>query len=169
MNRCYAANASVQLVAVDLSTSEASTVSTITADTGTVSAGTLSACSVVTVNQYINYTFKGNAYNLSTPAVNVMEATTGGFTSISAANANTPITLYVSGLQGTGTFSGGVDSAYIFIPGVAAYQGPVTLTVTVYGPIGGYIQGSFSGTLVDDNVGTDFEPITGTFYVQRTD
>jgi len=168
VSRCYESNASVQLVAEDLATSQASTVTTISADTGTVSAGTLTACSVVTVTQYIDYTFKGNTYNMTTPAATVNESTRYGYTTFTASSSPNGISLYLQGLQGTGPYSGGIDSAWLSVNNTATYYGPVTYTITAYGPIGSYIQGSFSGTVENGYGGTDYEPITGTFYIQRS-
>jgi hypothetical protein len=76
--------------------------------------------------------------------------------------------MYMQGLQGTGNFSGGADSTYILFSPTLTYQGPLVYNITAYGPVGSYIQGSFTGTLVNGWEGTDYEIITGTFYIQRS-
>jgi hypothetical protein len=164
VDRCYQSSASVQLVAGDLSTGQTGTVTTITADTGTVSAGTLTACSNVVVNPYINFTLESVPYNLSAPANTVAELGNYGF---SATGTTPSVYMYIEGLNGPGGYSGGSDSTFIVLSG-ATYAGPVTYTIGTYGPIGGYIQGSFAGTLVNVYNIQSTETVQGTFYVQRT-
>jgi protocatechuate 3,4-dioxygenase beta subunit len=166
VNRCYQANASVQLIAEDLATSQTSTVTTITADTGTVSAGTLTACSMVVNNPYIDFTLGANAYNL-TPATNTISQYGTGYTGISATGNLPNIYLSIQGMNGIGGYSGGIDSAFVGLSG-ANYMGPVTYNVTSYGPVASYIQGSFTGTLTNYVNAQDQQTIRGTFNILRT-
>jgi hypothetical protein len=163
VNRCYESSASVQLVAEDLSTGQTSAVGTITADTGTVSADTLVACTNVVVNPFINFTLAGNSYNLTAPASAVSQGY-GGFT---ATGALPTIYLSIQGMNGLGGYSGGADSAFVTLSGTS-YIGPVSYNISSYGPIGSYLQGSFSGTLENGYGGTSYQQISGTFYVQRS-
>jgi hypothetical protein len=164
VDRCYQSSASVQLVAGDLSTGQAGSVTTITADTGTVSAGTLTACSNVVVNPNINFKLEGVPYNLSAPANTVVEMGNYGF---SATGTTPSVYMYIEGLNGLGGYSGGSDSTFVVLSG-ATYAGPVTYNIGTYGPIGGYIQGSFAGTLADVQNNLSTQTIQGTFYVLRT-
>jgi hypothetical protein len=59
---------------------------------------------------------------------------------VDSSNYN-PINLGISGLSGAGTYT---DSIY-FQAGGTAYMGLVTYTVTAFGPIGSYVQGTFTG------------------------
>jgi len=182
ITRCVAGNAPVQLFAHDFSTTMTSTVTTITADSGTVNAGTLSACSVVpTAQYYINFTLSGSSYSYGS-ALNPAIEDTIEVSMFSAGNFPGPNTIQLihTSINGTGTFSGVGDSAILTVTttvdGVnginATYHGPVTYTITTFGPVDGSIQGSFSGTVVGyegDNqsavIGT--APLNGTFNVKR--
>ncbi len=163
INRCYQTSASVQMVAGDLTTGQVGSVITITADTGTVSAGTLTACSNVVVNPYINFTMQGVPYNLSAPSNTVVE---NGDFEFSATGMTPSIYLYIQGFNGPGGYSGGNDSAYVVLSG-ATYIGPVTYNINTFGPIGGYIQGSFAGTLVNVQNSQSTQTIQGTLDVLR--
>jgi hypothetical protein len=168
VSRCYESNASVQLLAEDLATSQASTVATITADTGTVSAGTLSACSNVVVNPYINFTLGANSYSVVAPANSV---TQNGYynnsNEIVGTSSSVNINLMIQGMIGPGGYSGGMDSVYLSVP-TGFYYGPIAYNISSYGPIASYIQGSFTGTMTNESNAQDQEAIQGTFYFQRT-
>jgi hypothetical protein len=163
ISRCYQSSASVQLVAGDLTTGQIGSVVTITADTGSVPAGTLTACSNVVVNPYINFTMQGVPYNLSAPASTVVQTGNYGF---SATGTTPSVYLYLQGMNGNGGYSGGNDSAFVVLSG-ATYAGPVTYNINTYGPIGGYIQGSFAGTLVNVQNIQSTQTFQGTLEVLR--
>ena len=167
INRCYQANASVQVIGADLSSGAVSAVKTITADTGLVTVGTLTACSGP-VSQYINFTFNGATYNYATPSDVVSETGGGGYETFSSGDGTNGISLFIQNLQGTGTFSGGIDSAWLTSFNTVTYLGAVTYTITAFGPIGSYIQGSFTGSANHGNPGEALLPISGSFYIQRS-
>ncbi len=168
ITRCVAGNAPVRLFAHDFTTTMESTVTTITANSGTVNVGTLSACSVVpTAQYYINFTVSGSSYSYGTPLYPAIEDTIQ-VPMFSAGNFPAPntISLIHTSINGTGTFSGVGDSAIVSISSNSGYHGPVTYTITAFGPQYGSIQGSFSGTVVS-YAGNDTAQLSGTFNVKR--
>jgi hypothetical protein len=170
VSRCYESNASVQLVAEDLATSQASTATTITADTGTVSAGTLTACANVANNPYINFTLGTTSYATTIPINSISEFANINYAYMTVTGPLPDLALYIQGLNGPGGYSGGLDSASVFVATLGDtidYVGPVTYNITSYGPIAGFIQGSFTGTLTNNTNPQDRQAIRGTFNVQR--
>lgn len=171
IHRCFAGNTPVQLVAGDFGTAEVSITTTITADSGTLNVGTLSACSApIAGPEYIRFTLKGINYNLIPPAATLEEFNySSNVNDIEGVNLPTEIDLRLDGVNGTGTFSGGLDSVYLGIgTQEVSYVGPITYTIAAFGPIGTPIQGSFTGTVVGYPQGVyDSEVITGTFYKER--
>ena len=170
VSRCYETNASVQVVAENLATSQASTVTTITADTGTVSAGTLTACSNVANNPYINFTLGTTSYALTIPINAIAEFANPNYAYWMATGPLPDISMFIQGLNGPGNYSGGLDSASAIVAmsgDTVDYVGPVTYNITSYGPIAGFITGSFVGTLTNSANPQDQQAIRGTFNVQR--
>ena len=161
VTRCYLANSSVQVLAVDLSDNQQSSVTTISADTGTVNVGQLTACSMVDTNQYIDYTVAGNSYNFTTQSStigysnNSYAVTMSGYVSY-----NNSIYLNIANLTGAGSYN---DSVYLS-NGLA---GMITFTVTAFGPIGSYVQGTFTGPVSTWNQQQQ-STLSGSFNVQRT-
>jgi hypothetical protein len=170
VNRCYETSTTVQLVAENLATSQASPATAITADTGTVSAGTLTACSNVASNPYINFTLGTTSYALTIPINSISEFANPNYAYMTVTGPLPDVALFIQGLNGPGGYSGGLDSASVLVvmPGdTVDYVGPVTYNITSYGPIAGFIQGSFAGTLTNNANSQDQQPIRGTFNVQR--
>jgi len=162
ISRCYLANSSVQVLAVDLSDNQQSPVTRITADTGTLNVGKLTACAMVDTNQYIDYTMAGNAYNF------VSQSSTIGYdyysynstvTMSASKSYNDYVNLNISGLTGAGVYT---DSIYLD----NGYAGLITYNVTAFGPIGSYVQGTFTGPVSSWNQPPS--TLTGSFNVQRT-
>jgi hypothetical protein len=169
-SRCYESNATVQLVAEDLATSQAGTATTITADTGTVSAGTLTACSNVANNPYINFTLGTTSYATTIPINSISEFANINYAYMTVTGPFPDLALFIQGLNGPGGYSGGLDSASAIVAmlgDTVDYVGPVSYNITSYGPIAGFIQGSFTGTLTNSTNPQDQQPIRGTFNVQR--
>jgi hypothetical protein len=168
VNRCYSSNAPVQVLAMDMTTAESSTVTTITADTGIVNAGTLSACTVAPPPpQFLNFTLGANSYSLTAPADNISAETHGSPTArMTGYQTSLNIEMFLGDLIAPGNYSGGFDSCYLNV-GNTSFYGPVSYTISAYGPIGAYLQGSFTGLLLNENDGTDQEQISGTFNLLR--
>lgn len=166
ISRCFLSTDPVQLLAVDLSDNQQSSVMTISADTGTVNVGQLTACSVVNTNQYINFSVGGNSYSFTDPPNSIGYNYSSNISTayMGVDSANTYMSLAISGLSAAGTYT---DSIY-FEAGGTAYNGLITYTVTAFGPIGSYVQGTFTGPVVLDTNPQQPSTLTGSFYVQRT-
>lgn len=166
ISRCYLSTVSVQVLAVDDSTGQQSNVVTLTADTGTINVGQLSACSVVTPSQYVNFTVGGNAYNLTTPqsnfAYNYFAFTSTTY--MGASSGNTSLVMSIVGLTGAGSYTDSVS----FTASGTIYVGPITYTVTAYGPVDSYVQGTFTGPVVTETSPQVPSTLTGSFSIQRT-
>jgi hypothetical protein len=153
---------------MDLSTGQQSPVATVSADTGTVNAGQLTACSGsnpgATV-QNITYTLAGVPYTIMTPVNTVGYSfdSYSAFSNISGRSSSTEIDIRIGQLTATGIYTN--DSIYLTVP-TGAYNGLVTSTITAFGPIDAYIQGTFTGSVA--TYGGQPQTISGSFYVQRT-
>lgn len=168
ISRCFLSTDPVQLLAVDLSDNQQSNVTTISADTGTVNVGQLTACSVVDTNQYINFTVGGNSYNIVTPANTISYSSLTfndvTYASLFGTNPNAGMTLTITGLTATGTYTDSIN----FVAGGTGYTGFITYTVTSYGPVGSYVQGTFTGPVATETYPQQQSTLAGSFYVQRT-
>jgi hypothetical protein len=161
VTRCYLANSSVQVLAVDLSDNQQSSVTTVSADTGTVNVGQLTACSMVDTNQYIDYTVAGNSYNFTTQSSTIGYSNNSYVVTMSGyVSYNNSIYLNIANLTGAGSYN---DSVYLS-NGLA---GMITFTVTAFGPIGSYVQGTFTGPVSTWNQQQQ-STLSGSFNVQRT-
>jgi hypothetical protein len=168
VSRCFISNVSVQLLAVDLGTSQQSNVTTITADTGTVKAGQLTACSTPggpNTAQYMNFVLGGTSYAMAAPNddINYNFSSFNSLSYISGSNVSSGALISINQLTATGTYSN--DSAYINTP-QGVFTGLVTTTITAFGPIDSYVEGSFTGPIAV--YGGQTQTVTGSFRVQRT-
>ena len=164
VSRCFISTVSVQLLAMDLSTGQQSPVATVSADTGTVNAGQLTACSGSIPAQYVNFTLASVPYALATPnnTVGYNFDSYSSFSNISGQSSSTLIDIRISQLTATGTYTN--DSIYISAP-TGYYTGLATSTITAFGPIDAYIQGTFTGLVA--TYGGQPQTVSGNFYVQR--
>lgn len=167
IHRCFLSTDPVQLLAVDLSDNQQSSITTISADTGTVNVGQMTACSVANTTPFINFTVGGNSYSYVEPQIGIgytyNSNTSSVYMYVDSAN-NNPITLGISGLNAAGTYT---DSIYM-IAGGTEYYGLITYTVTAFGPIDSYVQGTFTGPVVTDSNPQQQSTLTGSFNVLRT-
>lgn len=164
ISRCFLSTDPVQILAVDLSDNQQSSITTINADTGTVNVGQLTACNVANTTPFINFTVGGNSYSYAEPQFGIEYAYNSNTNTVAmyvdSAN-NNPIDLNISGLNAAGTYT---DSIYM-VAGGSGYYGLITYTVTAFGPIGSYVQGTFTGPVVGTFTSST---LTGSFNVQRT-
>jgi hypothetical protein len=162
--RCFLSHAPVQLQVTDLANAQQSAVSSFSADTGTVNVGQISICTVVDTSQYVDFTTAGTSYSIPVPpSTNTMIYNYDSYNSTSTITAYSPnyttyALLEIAQLTGTGTYT---DSAYLM-----ANYGVLTYTVTAFGPVDSYIEGTFTGTLVN-NFNAPV-PTTGSFRVKRS-
>jgi hypothetical protein len=164
-NRCNVDPVSVDLMAVDLSTSVFNGI-TMTVDTGTVDVGNLTACGN-DATQFIKVNVEGNDIDILSPPDNVGYSSYSqqDFFNASSSATNEIISFRLPSLTGTGTVP--MDSMYISIPNAYYLQkGNLNCTITKFGaPNGGIIEGNFSGDVYNKS-GTSVTA-TGSFKVVR--
>lgn len=159
-------NLPVNIVAIDNGALQQGDPQSLTLTAGLNSLGVLTACGTSTVGS-IHYTLDGVSSDIIEPA----DTVAAYFLTIDAANdaANWTQIVTLSGnpnahQQMAFQFDGGksIGSShtltevycYKFSTGRAYWPTPITLTISEYGPIGGFVSGSFSSQLIDfDNSG----------------
>jgi hypothetical protein len=175
VSRCYSSSTSVVLTAVDLAGQQAGAASTITAASGTVDAGQLSACGNP-VNQFLTCTVNGVNYSYTdAPDVFTYWVASGGigatpvmWDNVTATSTDQQryITLTTHDMNGTGPYESTIT---ISEPNShLGYSSAIQWNVTSYGPVNGYITGTFSGTIMDTLSQKTF-PLTGSVKVKRTE
>jgi len=154
-------NTGVSVVAVDLAAFEQSTPQTITINPGNNALGAFTACGTSTVGN-ITYTFDGGEpVVIQEPADTIAGYSlgdTGDWTQILVLsgdpNGAQQMAFQFDGgnVSGTGHKLTDVYSN-IFPSGHGYWPAPVTVTITEYGNVGGFIAGSFSSNMLnfDDN------------------
>jgi len=175
IHRCYSAAAQLQLTAVDKGGQQQGTTVSQSVTKGDLDVGQLSACGVSS-DEFINMVFNGTTYSFINPPDIFSYSNYSNYLSIMASSSspiNKRVSFYSpsSGFSGTGdytpefvtlrygTFRGGSNN---FTQGGAA-----TMNVTEFGPVGGFIQGTFSGNIADSST-LQVYPLTGTFKIRRT-
>jgi len=167
VTRCFSSSTTALLTPVDFKSSQqGSQVSVAVGSADTVDAGKLTACGV-TIDQFIHFSVGGSTYNLTTPPDDIEENVYGGITYLSGYQANsgsTWINMQFAQLNGTtGTVQ---DSINVHVP--TSYYGGAYLkcTITSFGPVGGVIEGSFTGPVYGQS--GPQQTITGSFKIKRT-
>jgi hypothetical protein len=168
--RCDGTSTQVQILAEDNGASQQGNIASFTVKSGLVDVGDISACGV-TLDEFINMTFKGNTYSFTNPP----DAFSYYGGSSLSANSSSPVSKEVymywllGAINGTGTFTptwltlnygnfrGGSRSGQ---PGAA------TLNVTDFGPVNGFITGTFGGNIADSTT-MQVYPLTGDFKIKR--
>jgi hypothetical protein len=171
-NNCSSSQ-QVTYFAVDNTGSQQSTPVTTTINAGNTNVGVINACGTST-QQFINFTVDGTPHNLVHPANflyanSYSQGTTFTTTSINGGDSLTNTNIYFSFNGGaTGTFP--LSFVMAQIPGIGDsltmnISNPINVTVTEFGAVGGYIAGSFSGSLY--STGMVAHPVQCTFRVRR--
>lgn len=165
--RCNADQVQVDLTAVDISSSVLSSTS-LTVDTGAVDVGKLTACGT-DPTEFVKVNVDGIAINILSPPDNVSYSydhysDKDFFYATSAANEQ--VSFRLPNLTASGNVS--LDSMYIYVGAsneVYYQKESLSCNVSTFGPVGGFIEGSFSGTLYKSNTGLT---ATGSFKLKRT-
>jgi hypothetical protein len=164
------ANQPATLVVTDVATAQQSAPTPIVLTNGAVAAGTITACGT-SVNQFINYTVNSTPYTLVPPGDSLTTYTTlqSGLIHIAGFSMNSGTTTSSNrvsfSLQGNAVGSLPVSELIIMAPGVFGRQtNSITATVTEFGPVGGFVAGSFSGIVTDSSTNI---PVTVSFRVKR--
>ena len=160
-------------VAIDKTTNQQSTVQAVTLTTGTHNLGTLSACGT-SILGFINYTIDGIPGTLTDPGDTLagFHNTIGpGYTTILPLH-NDPVlgTAFQFEITGPATVAGTHTVqeifSYKFPGGRGLTSSPFNITITEFGPAGGFISGSFSATVGDFSTGAP-HTVSCTFRIKR--
>lgn len=168
IHRCNGSAASAQLTAVDNSSSQQGSMTAQSVTKGDVNVGQLSACGVSS-DEFINMAFNGGTYSFTNPP-DVFYYNAGR---VIRASSSSPVMkdLYMFGMtiNGTGTYTPNWTMVYgNFRGGSNIYaQTPGTMNVTDFGPVNGFITGTFGGTITDSS-SQQVYPLTGNFKIKRT-
>jgi len=168
VSRCFSTSVPVALTAVDLVGAQQNS-KTITASTGDVDAGQLSACGV-DITQFVNFSIDGASYSITTPPDKIgltfsLNLDRYMLAAQNGSNYNPIIYFRLPPMSGPGSYS--LDSMNVS-PTASSYyyqQESMPCTITTFGPVNGFIEGSFSGPVYQGNIS---KIITGTFKVLRT-
>ena len=168
VNRCFNTSVPVVLTAVDLSGSQQNS-KTITAGTGDVDAGQVSACGV-DITQFINFSIGGSSYTITTPPDKIgitfnLYYNKYVISGENGSNYNPQINFRLPSMSGPGNYL--LDSMTVAPTPNSYYyqQESIPCTITTFGPVNGFIEGSFSGPVYQGIKATTIE---GTFKVIRT-
>jgi hypothetical protein len=172
--RCSTTPANVAIKITDY-TSQMSDSTSIVLNGNDVDAGQLSVCNI-NFDQYFVYNIDGNTYTISDPPATFIYVTGTqpngkGYTELSASNSSPGLpdyqyTLFHIQLTTTGTTF--MFWQYLTIGNTRYTDGAgsiISCNVTHYDSPGGYVQGSFSGNMFIDSVGSA-HAMTGIFKVK---
>lgn len=168
---CSGTTGNVQVLGVDATAQQQSTAASFTVTSPVTNVGNITACGTSSA-QFINYTIDGTSYNVTAPADSLIGYTTN-------LQGTTLFTTSITGMQGAGNnFLNFQFSSATAAPGTypitqiaqgnaAGVANPgINVTVTNFPTtIGGFYEGSFSGTYVDAQTVT--HTINCTFRVRR--
>ncbi len=163
-------NASVNIVAVDNNSSLQNAPKTVTLQAGLNNLGALSSCGQLTYGK-ITYTYDGVTTVMEEPAESFAAYFTGTSTQVLTLsgdpNLGQKMSFQFTGAAETGTVHKVTDVWCTSFPSGRGYWPvPITVTVTGFDPIGGFVTGSFSSTMLDftDN---SLHTLSVTFKVKR--
>ena len=167
VTRCFSSSTTALLTPADLKTSQqGSQVSVAVNSADTINAGQLTACGV-SIDQFIQFSIGSNTYNLTAPPDNLSENVYSGITYIIGSNSGGSPTIRMQFGQLTGTTGTALDSVYASTP-TGYYMGAyLNCTITSFGPVGGVIEGNFTGPVYGGSPGGQ-QTISGSFKVKRT-
>jgi hypothetical protein len=176
VSRCSSAQTKAMLTAIDFDADQQGSAVPVYVGTGVADAGELSACGQV-LDQYITFTLKGLDFYLMSPRDTVLVSPSyelpqyGTITDIEMLSRRIrPVVnaiLMLSELHGTGDVTV-AEIDLVAMNGVYYSEGTPACTITRYGGIGEYIEGTFSGMVKPQGV-TNAEPVpvTGSFRIKR--
>jgi hypothetical protein len=171
IHRCYSSSTQAQFIAVDNGSSQQGKMVSQSVTKGDVNTGQLSACGISS-DEFINLSFNGQTYSFTNPP----DAFSYDAGSSIYASSSSPVSkgfymyMYSSAINGTGTFTPTWLSVNYgnFRGGSNEYaQTPATMTVTDFGPVNGFVTGTFGGTIADSTT-LQVYPLSGSFKVKRT-
>lgn len=146
-------NTTANYVVVDNTTHQQSSPQSVTLVPGVNNLGALSACGTSSLG-FINYTLNGTPYSITEPSATLAgyNLSPNPWTAIIHLNSSPSPDMNFQFDGGTALGSGHKVTD-IWSPGFPSGRGyapvPLTVTITEYGDIGGFISGSFSGLTLD--------------------
>ena len=153
ISRCGTDAGSLNLVAFDLDAKQQSNTVTATVTTGNVTVNA-SACGA-TLEQYMNFTIGGSAFNFTQGADSLVSYRSGNVTNCAGSHYSGDsinfkyASFNFEGSAVPGTYNMVANTVIVTrgIPSSVEYamDGAITVTVTEYGAVGGFIAGSFNG------------------------
>ena len=167
IDRCDNSALTAKIQAFDFDATQQGAETNLSIGSGNVvDAGQLSACGSA-INEYINYFYGGTQVILIPP--DYFEAARGNDTTgiVGSHQNQTGFTNFIfKGAPAPGTYA---LSKIYFIANQSSWNmtGTANVTITEYGPVGGYIAGSFSGNVLRTST-TVPVPVTGRFRVKRS-
>jgi hypothetical protein len=167
LTRCSNVPATAEITAYDMDASQNGAAANITVTAGTITAGQLLACGNA-LTQYVNITLNGAIMSFVPPAdsVELYSSITSNDKYLWATRRSSGNEHVYVAFTAAGTGSAPVKTIDI-TKGNTGYikQSAVNMTITEFGPVGGYISGSLSTTLKDSSNNT--APVTLTFRAKR--
>jgi hypothetical protein len=165
-------NTSVNFVAVDNTTQEQNEPQTVGLNAGANDLGALTACATSTLG-YISYTFDGvTTVNIQEPVDTIAGYSLEGTVTQVLTLSGDPNTGQKMAFQFDGGSEVGTEHKLTEVFSVAFTSGrgywpvPVTVTITEYGGVGGFISGEFSSNMLDFN-DNSLHTLTCNFRVRR--
>lgn len=172
-NICNSTSDSISIIPVDGATGQAGRPKMISINEGNNAAGTLQACVTADLTkQYINYSVDGTNYSYSSPTVTISQSTDtySAFNYILASSQPGDREVFISFLnsgKGVGSLNN-LDEFHCpqlqwsIIP-------PISVSLTEYGPVGGYISGYFAGRVEQSETDTIGHAVVCSFRVKRSE
>lgn len=168
--RCAAATSSVGLKATDLTNAVQGAGTVVTVTSGVFNAPQLTACGTP-VNEWISFRQGSTNHDIVFPPDSVQFTNSSNYNVFKANTADRSISIIFGymGVPGTiGDFPGELVNTIINGNGFTGVV-PYTVKITEYGNIGGYIAGTLSASVVDNNnINAPDIPITVNFKIRRT-
>lgn len=172
VNRCNANAAVANIVAVDAASNVQDATSIQNVTSANITNISLKPCTQ-TIEQYVNYTMNNTPYSFTFPtdSLTYSISTSTSWLSIWATKRTNrdEVDIYMAD-----TIPGTSTGRRLYInQSNTIYQSKstdaITTTITEFGPINGYIAGSFSGNLYTDTTGANATkyPVQGTFKFKR--
>jgi len=172
ITRCLISSTTAMLIAGNYGSQQQGSSTSLSVDTGKTNAGQLTACGT-SFDQFVSVTVNNSTYALTTPPDSILQYVSGiasnFWATYKSGSAGNTIAFSIDNLSGTGTYTPGY--MWVSAPGKLYYQSGtnVQCTVTKFGNVDDFIQGTFSGQMIDStNQARPSYPITGSFKVRRT-
>ena len=176
INRCSNSTSIIEVVVLDNNSQQQSITWTGTASSGNVHTDTLRACGIAANVEYIDYMVDGVNFHISSDQGDSIMTSrgigTGGQLThnfIYAKRFNTPNYLINLDWEGTTTGTFDLDFTSInqyFLTAVHASNVFTTVTITSFGQIGQFMEGTFSGTGLESGTSVAHS-VSGSFRLRR--